>query len=67
MPFRGGACPRYAWRYGTSIRLPQAGHTNTRAIAGVVRDPRDQADLRLLARPETLTVSRNYTHLFKQM
>jgi DNA-binding LytR/AlgR family response regulator len=40
---------------------------NTKAIAGVVRGLRDQADLKLLARPETLTVSRNFTHLFKQM
>ena len=28
---------------------------------------RDQADLKLKTRPETLTVSRNFTHLFKQM
>ncbi len=40
---------------------------NTRAIAGVVRGLRDQADLKLNGRNETLTVSRNYTHLFKQM
>ncbi len=40
---------------------------NTRAIAGVVRGLRDQADLKLVSRPETLTVSRNFTHLFKQM
>lgn len=39
----------------------------TRAIAGVVRGMRDQADLKLKGRPEILTVSRNYTHLFKQM
>ncbi len=40
---------------------------NTRAIASVVRGLRDQADLKLKGRGETLTVSRNYTHLFKQM
>ncbi len=40
---------------------------NARAIAGVVRGLRDQADLKLNGRSETLTVSRNYTHLFKQM
>ena len=40
---------------------------NTRAIAGVVRGLRDQADLKLKGRKDTLTVSRNYTHLFKQM
>ncbi|MBL8516158.1 MAG: response regulator transcription factor [Betaproteobacteria bacterium] len=40
---------------------------NTRHIAGVVRGLRDQADLKLKSRPEVLTVSRAYTHLFKQM
>ena len=40
---------------------------NTRAIAGVVRGLRDQADLKLVSRAETLTVSRNFTHLFRQM
>ena len=40
---------------------------NTHAIAGVVRGLRDQADLKLKGRAETLTVSRNFTHLFKQM
>ena len=40
---------------------------NTRAIASMVRGMRDQADLKLKGRPETLTVSRNFTHLFKQM
>jgi DNA-binding LytR/AlgR family response regulator len=39
----------------------------TRAIAAVVRGLRDQADLKVRGRPETLTVSRNFTHLFKQM
>ena len=40
---------------------------NTHAIAGVTRGLRDQADLKLKGRLETLTVSRNFTHLFKQM
>jgi DNA-binding LytR/AlgR family response regulator len=40
---------------------------NTRTIAGVVRGLRDQADLKLVSRSETLTVSRNFTHLFRQM
>ncbi len=40
---------------------------STRAIAGVIRGLRDQSDLKLKGRNETLTVSRNYTHLFKQM
>jgi DNA-binding LytR/AlgR family response regulator len=35
---------------------------NARHIAGVVRGLRDQADLKLKSRPETLTVSRAYTH-----
>lgn len=39
----------------------------TRAISAVIRGLRDQADLKLKGRPETLTVSRNFTHLFKQM
>ncbi len=48
-------------------QIHRATIVNTRAIAGVVRGLRDQADLKLKDRPETLTVSRNYTHLFKQM
>lgn len=48
-------------------QIHRATVVNTRAIAGVVRGLRDQADLRLKGRPETLTVSRNFTHLFKQM
>lgn len=48
-------------------QVHRATIVNTRAIAGVVRGLRDQADLRLKDRPEVLTVSRNYTHLFKQM
>lgn len=53
--------PRQFWQ------IHRATVVNTRAIAGVVRGLRDQADLKLKNRPETLTVSRNYTHLFKQM
>ncbi|MEI6738187.1 MAG: LytTR family DNA-binding domain-containing protein [Pseudomonadota bacterium] len=48
-------------------QIHRATIVNTRAIAGVVRGLRDQADLKLKGRNETLTVSRNYTHLFKQM
>ena len=40
---------------------------NIRSIAGAVRGLRDQADLKLNGRAETLTVSRNYTYLFRQM
>lgn len=48
-------------------QIHRATIVNTRAIAGVVRGLRDQADLKLKTRPETLTVSRNFTHLFRQM
>ncbi len=48
-------------------QIHRATIVSTRAIAGVVRGLRDQADLKLNGRPEVLTVSRNYTHLFKQM
>ena len=48
-------------------QVHRATVVNTRAIAGVVRGMRDQADLKLKGRTETLTVSRNFTHLFKQM
>lgn len=53
--------PKQFWQ------IHRATVVNTRAIAGVVRGQRDQADLKLKGRPETLTVSRNFTHLFKQM
>ena len=48
-------------------QIHRATIVSTHAIAGVVRGLRDQADLKLKGRAETLTVSRNYTHLFKQM
>ena len=53
--------PRQFWQ------IHRATVVNTRAIAGVLRGLRDQADLKLKGRKETLTVSRNFTHLFKQM
>ena len=53
--------PKQFWQ------IHRATVVNTRAIAGVVRGLRDQADLKLKGRAETLTVSRNFTHLFKQM
>lgn len=40
---------------------------NAHAIVGVTRGLRDQAELKLKGRNEALTVSRNFTHLFKQM
>jgi len=48
-------------------QIHRATIVNTHAIAGVVRGLRDSADLKLKDRPETLTVSRIYLHLFKQM
>lgn len=48
-------------------QIHRATIINTRAIAGVVRGLRDQADLNVKGRREVLTVSRNFTHLFKQM
>ena len=48
-------------------QVHRATIVNTRVIAGVLRGVRDQADLKLKGRSEVLTVSRNFTHLFKQM
>jgi DNA-binding LytR/AlgR family response regulator len=48
-------------------QIHRATIVNTRAIAGVVRGLRDQADLKVKGRPEQLTVSRAFTHLFRQM
>ena len=48
-------------------QIHRATLVNTHAIAGVVRGIKDSADLKLKGRPETLTVSRAYLHLFRQM
>lgn len=48
-------------------QIHRATIVNSAAISGVVRGLRDQADLKLKGRPEILTVSRAFTHLFKQM
>ena len=48
-------------------QIHRATIVNTHAIAGVVRGQKDSADLKLKGRPETLTVSRAYLHLFRQM
>ncbi len=48
-------------------QVHRATIVNTHAIAGVVRGQKDSADLKLKGRPETLTVSRAYLHLFRQM
>jgi DNA-binding LytR/AlgR family response regulator len=52
---------------GRFWQIHRATIVNTRAIAGVVRGLKDSADLKLRGRPETLTVSRAYLHLFRQM
>lgn len=53
--------PKQFWQ------IHRATVVNSRAIAAVLRGEHDRADLKLKGRSETLTVSRNYTHLFKQM
>ena len=40
---------------------------NVNAIAAVTRDFRGQAHIKVKGKDETLTVSRIYSHLFKQM
>ncbi len=40
---------------------------NAHAIAGVTRDFRGQAHVKVKGKPDTLVVSRIYSHLFKQM
>ena len=40
---------------------------NLRAISHVTRGDNETAQIHLKHRPETLPVSRSYTHLFKQM
>ena len=37
------------------------------AVSQVTRHPNETADIHLRGRGETLPVSRNYLHLFKQM
>lgn len=48
-------------------QIHRATIVNTHQIAGVIRGQKDSADLKLKGRPETLTVSRAYLHLFRQM
>ena len=40
---------------------------NAKAIAGVTRDFRGRQLVQVKGQPDKLEVSRNYTHLFKQM
>jgi DNA-binding LytR/AlgR family response regulator len=48
-------------------QVHRATIVNVDHIAGVRRGARDQAELSLRGHPEVLTVSRNFTHRFKQM
>ncbi|MFO0102184.1 MAG: LytR/AlgR family response regulator transcription factor [Betaproteobacteria bacterium] len=53
--------PKQFWQ------IHRATVVNVRAIAGVTRDFRGRQLVQLTNHPERLEVSRNYTHLFKQM
>jgi DNA-binding LytR/AlgR family response regulator len=48
-------------------QIHRATIVNTRAVASVTRGLRDHAELSVKGRSDTLVVSRNFTHLFKQM
>jgi DNA-binding LytR/AlgR family response regulator len=48
-------------------QIHRATIVNAKAIAGVTRDLRGRQLVQLRNHPEKLEVSRNYTHLFKQM
>ena len=48
-------------------QIHRATVVNTRAIANAIRSVREQAALRLKSRTGTLTVSHNFTNLFRQM
>jgi DNA-binding LytR/AlgR family response regulator len=52
---------------GLFWQIHRATLVNVHSIAGVARDFRGNAELRLKRRPEKLTVSRAFAHLFKQM
>jgi DNA-binding LytR/AlgR family response regulator len=51
----------------TFWQVHRSAIVNVNAIAGVTRDFRGQAHIRIKGKDETLTVSRIYSHLFKQM
>jgi DNA-binding LytR/AlgR family response regulator len=53
--------PRRFWQ------IHRATIVNVDYIAGVRRGMKDQAEITLRDHPTTLTVSRAFTHLFKQM
>lgn len=52
---------------GTFWQIHRSTLVNAHAIAGVTRDFRGQAHVRIRGREESLPVSRVYSHLFKQM
>jgi DNA-binding LytR/AlgR family response regulator len=52
---------------GKFWQVHRATIVNVDAIAGVRRGLKDQAEIALRGHRETLVVSRNFTHLFKQM
>jgi DNA-binding LytR/AlgR family response regulator len=56
-----GLDPEVFWQVHRSTLV------NVNAIAGVTRDFRGQAHVKIKGKDETLTVSRIYSHLFKQM
>src|SRR5512141_387611 len=56
-----GLDPEVFWQIHRSTLV------NVNAIAGVTRDFRGQAHVRIKGKDETLVVSRIYSHLFKQM
>ena len=56
-----GLDPEVFWQ------IHRSAIVNVNAIAGVTRDFRGQAHIKVKGKDETLTVSRIYSHLFKQM
>ena len=56
-----GLDPEMFWQ------IHRSAIVNVSAIAGVTRDFRGQAHVKIKGKEETLTVSRIYSHLFKQM
>lgn len=49
------------------VQVHRSVVVNLRAVSHVVRDENETASIHLKGRPETLPVSRNYLHLFRQM
>jgi DNA-binding LytR/AlgR family response regulator len=49
------------------VQVHRSVVVNLRAVSQVTRHPNETADIHLRGRGETLPVSRNYLHLFKQM